>query len=259
MEKKVSFEKNPLVTNRPYLILDSSEITLFRLDMGGFTFSESLSACSRELYQNVKHIELDYAADTSKYRLSDAMRHSIETPGCILYEKLKEKKDEFGDDQAQETYLRVTLGASYGDSPGIPYVLEIWPAKHCSPVHNHGDAEAVIKVLFGTINIEIYNKFSPGMDGHEKPKELLDFNAKAGDYTWIDRNWYQTHKLQNISDDFCATIQCYKYPSTNNVHWPYFDYISEESKIEEFTPSSDFTFIEMYKKVMAEIEEAGKK
>ena len=32
MEKKVSFEKNPLVTNRPYLVLDSSEITLFRSD-----------------------------------------------------------------------------------------------------------------------------------------------------------------------------------------------------------------------------------
>ena len=116
----------------------------------------------------------------------------------------------------------------------------------------------MIKVLFGTINVDVYNKFTPGTDGYGKPKKLLNFNAKAGDYTWIDCNWYQTHKLKNTSNDFCATIQCYKYPSTNNVHWPYFDYISEECKIEEFTPNSDFTFIEIYEKVMKEMEMAEK-
>lgn len=47
------------------------------------------------------------------------------------------------------TYLRVTVGDnSSGASPGCsPYVLEVWPAGHSSPVHNHGSSFVVMKVL----------------------------------------------------------------------------------------------------------------
>lgn len=44
------------------------------------------------------------------------------------------------------TYLRITLGQSLGNSPGQPYVVEIWPPGHYSSIHDHGDACAVIKV-----------------------------------------------------------------------------------------------------------------
>ena len=54
-------------------------------------------------------------------KLSDAIRYSIKTPGMTLYEKLKEKEEQF-------TYLRVTLGPDRRTAPGIPYVLEIWPS-----------------------------------------------------------------------------------------------------------------------------------
>jgi hypothetical protein len=52
--------------------------------------------------------------------------------------KLEDKATEFGDDP-HETYLRITLGHSLGKSPGIPYVLEIWPKSNYSPMHNHGN------------------------------------------------------------------------------------------------------------------------
>ena len=255
MQKKVSFDKNPLVTNRPPVIMDSENINLFALDRGGVTFSQSLPDAARELYENVKPTELNFPVEVSDYLLSDAIRYSINNPGCALYERLKAKQDEFSG--PNETYLRVTLGSSYGDSPGIPYVLEIWPSGHNSPVHNHGNANAVIKVLFGTINIKIYNKFTPDADGKvsAQPVPMFNFNAFAGNFTWLDRNWYQTHMLENISDDFCATVQCYKYPDTNNVHWPDFDYVSDENQIAEFIPDSDFQFIEMRDIVLHEIQD----
>lgn len=41
---------------------------------------------------------------------------------------------------------------------GVPYVLEIWPVGSGSPVHNHGGACAIIKVLHGSLTISLYNK-----------------------------------------------------------------------------------------------------
>ena len=254
MEKRVSFDKNPLVSNRPFLVLDSNDISLFSLDKGNFTFSASLPITAKELYENVKTTDLNYPVDASPVLLSDAIRYSINNPGCILYNKLREKVGEFGG--LNETYLRVTLGSSYGDSPGIPYVLEIWPAGHFSPVHNHGNSNAVIKVLFGTINVGIYNKFTPDINGDLPfpPPKLFSFDGFPGNFTWIDANWYQTHKLENFSDDFCATVQCYKYPDDDNIHWPYFDFISEQDQIREFIPESDFDFIPMREQVMHELQ-----
>ena len=43
-------------------------------------------------------------------------RFSINTEGALLNKILKKKP-----------YLRITMGRGMGESPGIPYVLEIWP------------------------------------------------------------------------------------------------------------------------------------
>ena len=51
----------------------------------------------------------------------------------------------------QQNYLRVSVGVPSGCSPGIPYVLEIWPAGHFSPVHNHGNAFGIVRMLHGSI------------------------------------------------------------------------------------------------------------
>jgi hypothetical protein len=47
---------------------------------------------------------------------SQNCRYSINTEGALLHSKLKSK-----------AYLRITMGEDMGKSPGIPYVLEIWP------------------------------------------------------------------------------------------------------------------------------------
>ncbi|XP_074641784.1 uncharacterized protein LOC141899408 [Tubulanus polymorphus] len=246
-EPTVEFEKNPFVCNLSPLVLDSSKVNMFLLDDGDYVFSSSLPAACQELFNNVYGCDLNYPEEVESVHLSDAIRYSIETKGCILNNRLKEKAGEFGPNN-KETYLRVTLGHSLGRSPGIPYVLEIWPSGHFSPIHNHGNANAVIKVLHGSIHISIYNKQTT--DPNEKP--LKEFDAHVGDVTWINRNWYQTHKLHNVTDDFCATIQCYKYDSGDTTYWPYFDYVSDNKTIEEFLPNSDFKFREMRKIVLEE-------
>ena len=137
-------------------------------------------------------------------------------------------------------YLRVTVGRDRGSSPGIPYVVEIWPRGSESPIHNHGNAFAVIKVLFGEIKIHIYNKT---WETAETQQELQSFTAERGDVTWISPNWYQTHKLSNESQQYCATIQCYKYGPEDELRWPYFDYLDgSEEGVQEFLPVSDFDF-----------------
>jgi len=244
VQKKVSFYPHPLTYNWSPLVLDSSKTTLDILSTKHYTMSASLPATCRELYENVGSpgVALDWPY--SNPRLSDAINYSINTEGKILNKKLKEKVAR-GDFE----YLRVTMGSNRGSSPGIPYVLEIWPAKSESPIHNHGNAFAVIKVLYGAIKVTVYNKT---WDDEETQEELMNFTAIQGDITWISPNWFQTHKLKNESDQlFCATIQCYKYGQEDELMWPYFDYL-EGKTVKEFLPDSDFEFKKLREELLQE-------
>ncbi len=89
---------------------------------------------------------------------------------------------------------------------------------------------------------------------------LLEFDAKEGQFTWMDHNWYQSHQLKNTSNDYCATIQSYRYTDFDTTHWPGFDYISEETgevysqETFRFIPNSDISFIKMRDQVLEEYE-----
>ena len=253
LESKVSFSRYPLVKNWAPLVLDSSKLSLFDLDQNQYIFSASLPPACQELYANVArgaNIDLDWPPHTGKPKLSDAIRYSINTEGKILNKKLKEKAKEFGKKpNKKETYLRITLGVYRGNSPGIPYVLEIWPCQHYSPIHDHGNAYAIIKVIHGSINVHVHNK---KMKTHDQ-KELKILTISKGDVTWISPNWYQTHQLINdTSGDYCATIQCYQYGNENDQHWPYFDYVSDQNHIEDFLPNTDFNYIELREELLKE-------
>ena len=251
IEGEVAFDKAPLVSDWSPFVLDSSKVSLFSLDSNKYTFSASLPQACQELYENVspEHVDLNWPPTLDDLMLTDAIRYSINTKGMCLYEKLQEKQGEFGPSSPKnQVYLRVTLGPYRGTSPGIPYVLEIWPKDCGSPIHNHGNSYAVIKVLHGGLTISIFNK-------HADTKEAIPirkFDVHKGDLTWISPNWYQTHMLWNHTDDYCATVQCYQYGRTDVSEWPYFDYVADTNEIEEFLPNSDFTFHEMREKVMAE-------
>ena len=243
MEKKVELLSSPFVTNWSPLIKDSSSLHLSDLDSNVCILSASLPAACKELYSNVVSCPLDSPDDP--YPLSDAIGYSINTKGCKLYQIL-EDKDEFGD--PSQKYLRITLGPDRGVSAGIPYVLEIWPSKCGSPIHNHGNCFAVINVIHGAIDIEVFNKHA--VDNDAIP--IKKFTATKGQHTWISPNWFQTHKLYNSTSTYCATIQCYQYATSDTVEWPYFDYINDTNAIKEFLPNSDLDFSQMRDIVMKE-------
>ena len=169
--------------------------------------------------------------------LVDQIRNSIETEGLLLNEVLQEKK-----------YLRITIGENQGNYPGF---LEIWPAGAESPIHNHGRCSAVIKVFHGSIQCSIFNKITN--PPAKSPEHLKKFKASKGEYTWMNDRWFQTHQLKNVSDDYCATLQCYQYAPEDKTHYPQFDYYKHE-ELAEFEPGSDLTFEKMKKIVAREWE-----
>ena len=240
----MSFYPHPLTYNWSPFVLDSSKATLPELANNRFVLSATLPETCQELFANVASPDVALDWPYSIPRLSDAINYSISTEGKILNEKLWEKSQDHG-----MSYLRVTLGPNRGSSPGIPYVLEIWPAKSESAIHNHGNAYAVIKVLHGAIKVTIYNKTWKSEDSQQ---ELTSFTAKQGDVTWISPNWFQTHKLTNESSNmYCATIQCYKYGCEEDLMWPYFDYLDGKT-VKEFLPDSDFDYTKLREDLLEE-------
>ena len=253
VDSNMCFSQFPLVLNWSHLVLDSNKLSLMDLDTNEYIFSANLPPACQELYANVArggNIDLDWPSTDGQPKLSDAIRYSINTEGKILYNKLKEKATEFSTkSNPNETYLRVTLGVHRGNSPGVPYVLEIWPYRHYSPIHSHGNAYAIIKVVHGSISVHVHNKKVK----HHDQEPLKKVTISKGDVTWISPNWYQTHRLINdISGDYCATIQCYQYGEEDQQHCPYFKYVSDENQIENFFPNSDFRFNTLREKLLEE-------
>jgi hypothetical protein len=119
----------PVGKKIPPIIVSRDFITLDQLAIGSATVPENLSAECQRLYANVagKNIALD-TPDFPEF--SVAIERSVNTEGLLCQRMLKKKASEFGKENYKTTYLRITLGADSGNSPGAPYVLEIWPDLH---------------------------------------------------------------------------------------------------------------------------------
>ena len=238
--KPLKLLRDPITEKIPVLIKDTNHLTMNDIANNSYLPVAHLSPTLRQLYEcisgNAFLLDADDFPDFSK-----AIEYSINTPGCWCYEKLQSKSHEFNPDKSNilETYLRITLGQNNGESPGIPYVMEIWPPQHYSPVHNHGGSNAIIRVLYGTINVSLFAYLCA--DGI-KPCATHDF--VKDDITWITPTLNQVHQLKNIDENqTCITIQCYLYDSDNNKHYDYFDYIDDDGKKQKFDPDSDMDFI----------------
>lgn len=94
----------------------------------------------------------------------EAIDFSLDHENCLL-KKILDRKTSFPG--AKSSYIRSTFEYKFGNSPGHPFVLEIWPKNHSSPIHNHGDTTAIIKVLHG----EIYSEFFNPLAKRSKEKE----------------------------------------------------------------------------------------
>jgi len=244
--------KDPVVSEPPVLVVDSKNFTMDRAAEGKITTASSLSKECQILYGNVADFQLN-TPDFPDF--AQAIEYSLRTPGHIGYRILEEKltKGEFHPKEGypyKEVYLRITLGNSQGESPGIPYVMEIWPVGCASPVHHHGFTHAIIKVLHGAIDVDVY-RMLPSEHSSDKPLETVKFDKD--DVTYLMPEINQFHLLKNDLEniDTCITIQCYSYSQNDNVHYATFDYV-EDNELDHFDPISDYDYVDFKKEVWKE-------
>lgn len=255
--KSLRLLRDPIVGAVPLKVKDTDDLTMYDIATDTVMPKANLTAMGQKLYANIAGEK--FTLNTPDFPdFTEAIEYSIATSGCWCNTRLKEKSEEFGEPNPREVYLRITLGHNGGESPGIPYVMEIWPANCYSPIHNHANANAIIRVLHGQIKVFLY----PFLSNEEKidndpvlpvnPKDSygnIPFGNKVfseGDITWISAIQNQTHQLYNpnINGPTCITIQCYMYDEQDTEHYAFFDYKVENSdNIGRFDPDSDMDFI----------------
>jgi hypothetical protein len=243
--------RDPITTTMPLLVKNTEDLTMDSIALSTYMPKTNLSTTSQKLYDCISGKQ--FTLNTPDFPdFVKAIEYSIATPGMWCYERIKQKATEFSKDKPNylETYLRITLGENNGESPGIPYVLEIWPVGHYSPVHNHGSSSAIIRVLNGAINVSLFPFLSnTGIEPFAKA------NFKKDDITWISPTLNQVHQLKNLDSnkDTCITIQCYMYEYDNTSHYDYFDYTDPDNiKIQQFEPDSDMEYIKFKKTIRGE-------
>lgn len=248
--KPLKLLKDPITRNVPLLVKNTDELTMNNIATNQYLPKSHLSPVAQQLFDCIsgKSFVLN---DTDFPDFSKAIEYSIATPGLWCYEKLKDKSTEFNKDDPNilETYLRITLSENNGESPGIPYVMEIWPIGHYSPIHNHGGSSAIVRVLNGKINVKLYPFLCyDDKDGVEPFKEV---QVNQNEITWISPTLNQIHQLHNLdtNKDTCITIQCYMYENEDSKHYDYFDYLDNKGKKQNYEPDSDMDFV-LFKETM---------
>ena len=244
--------RDPITLHVPLVVKDTDTLTMHDIAHAKFIPKANLSTISQKLYHCIagKNFKLN-TPDFPNF--AKAIEYNIATQGCWCNTRLQEKSREFSKDKPNlaETYLRITLGQNNGESPGIPYVMEIWPVGHYSPIHNHAGAEAIIRVLHGSIHVSLFPYLCAEEDG-VKPFGTADF--KKDDVTWISPTLNQTHQLLNKpgNKDTCITIQCYMYDENNKAHYDYFDYLDDKGNKQKYEPDSDMDFVNFKERIMRE-------
>jgi hypothetical protein len=244
--KPIKLLRDPIINPVPLKIKRIDELTMSDIAECKYMPNAFLTQTNQQLFNCISGKNFVLDDDYFPY-FSKAIQHSIVTEGCWCYKKLLEKSSEFNPDKPNlyETYLRITLGRNSGESPGIPYVMEIWPSNHYSPIHSHADSNAVIRVLHGSINVTLF----PFL-GATEPFGNSDF--EKDDITWLSPELNQIHQLRNNTDDVCITIQCYMYDANNEKHYDYFDYLDDNKKIVQYEPDSDSDFVKFKEIIRSE-------
>jgi hypothetical protein len=238
--------RDPITDSVPLKVKGTDELTMNDIAAGNYMPKSNLSIVGQKMYHCIAGEKFVLDADDFP-EFSQAIEYSIATPGGWCHETLLKKATEFSKDRPNvaETYLRITLGQNNGESPGVPYVMEIWPAGHYSPVHSHGGSEAVIRVLHGSIQVQLF----PFLSNEVRAFATGLFTKE--DIMWISPTLNQIHQLKNVGGETCVTVQCYMYHKDDKVHYDYFDYIDADGATKRFAPDSDMEFLD-FKNLMRE-------
>lgn len=240
--------RDPIIDSVPLVVKSMDELTMDAVAANTVMPKANLSPIGQKLYENVagSHFTLN---DKGFPEFAEAIEYSIRTKGCWCYNKIEEKREKQPAQHKNRVYLRITLGRNGGESPGSPYVLEIWPPASYSSQHSHAGANALIRVLHGEISVKLFPYLAA-------KKEFGTATFVKDDVTWISPVLNQFHVLQNphAQGPSCITIQCYMYDQDDSGHYDFFDYVDDEDKIQQFDPNSDMDFSEFKAQVKKEWE-----
>ncbi|CAF0978257.1 unnamed protein product [Adineta steineri] len=242
-EDKVKFKigQYPVVLDPPLLVANTTNLDHYLHN--SFILLSRLKEPCQSLYLDI--IGWKFQDDAFPH-LYEAIEYSIRNESGWCYKTLRKKASTFGVSDIHATYLRITIGSNMGTSPGVPYVLEIWPPGHFSPIHSHASTYGIIRVLHGEINVKIYRTLSL-----KKMKHIHEATFYENQVTWLSPGLNQVHKLENKSPNkSCITIQAYEYISDEVNHYEFFDYIDNNgSSIKNFKPVPDLDYTE-FKNIM---------
>lgn len=240
--------RDPITHAIPLVIKEMHALTMRDVASAAFMPLSNLSLIGQKLHDCIGGVRFQLD-DPDFPQFSRAIEASIANPDGWCYKRLLEKATEFGPSNPQETYLRITLNQNNGESPGIPYVMEIWPPGHFSPVHNHAGSHAIIRVLHGAIQVQLFPYLCADLSG--VPAFATTSFHKAQE-TWISPTLNQTHQLTNVGKSTCITIQCYMYDGKDRLHYDFFDYVDAAGMRKQYEPDSDMEFVAFKELMRAE-------
>lgn len=168
----------PVVSDRSPWIKSADSITLADLEVGNYTIPTYLPEVCQKLLATIGSAGIQLN-EPDFPEFSRAIQRSVTIEASLGREMLREKAKNAGVDLSQ-TYLRISLGSNFGESPGCPYVLEIWPAGHSSPIHDHGDAYGIIRVLHGQLDARYFETLEEATTN----RFIKPIRFQTGDMTW---------------------------------------------------------------------------
>ncbi|CAF3374954.1 unnamed protein product [Rotaria sp. Silwood2] len=234
---KLKIGRNPVVDDPALIVVTPNQYTLDHIRNNNALPITRLNSHCQNLYYDVINWKFQ---DESFPHFYEAIEHSSRNPTGWCCKRLLEKSNRFGQPNILATYLRITIGRNRGTSPGVPYVLEIWPPGHYSPIHAHANTHGIIRVLYGEINVKIYRSLSL-----KKKKPIHETKVHENQVTWLSPGLNQIHQLENKSNKTCITIQAYEYVTDEVSNYEYFDYITNDGEsIRSFDPVSDINFFD---------------
>ncbi|CAF1352855.1 unnamed protein product, partial [Didymodactylos carnosus] len=246
---QINIGVKPVLSDPPLLILTDTHFTNVDdlINLTGVSVSALEEPC-RKLYSNISNFNLN----TDDFpHFTKTIEESIRNPNGWCYKKLREKVNHFGKRNLRTTYLRITLDRNIHIVSGIPYVLEIWPSGHNSPIHNHGNSYGIIRVLYNEILISLYRSLN-----ENNQKSIITRLLHENDCTWILPKLNQTHQISNVSRQCCIMLQCYQYDKEDTKHYEYFNYINNTDKtLNHFNLESDMDYIEFKNMMRRELIE----
>lgn len=135
-----------------------------------------------------------------------AIRTALANPTSGLRRPPDVKMATKSSDDRHLTYLRVGIGlAALGE---ITAVLELWPTNHASPKHQHGGCAGSVRLLSGSVVVEIYDNL---YDADADP--LIRTTLQAPQTTWMDRQNFFCHRVSSRKENDGLAISLHVYKS----------------------------------------------